>query len=222
MRSLLRPFGVIAIGLAPAILIASCGDADGETDNTPLVAIQPSSYVVKEPATTTTTIAPETAAEGGISPVEQLYTVVAGDALASIASKFGITIDVLVAYNEWPEGISHPIYPNDEIRIPPDSKIPSAADEEDETATDDTSETDDTSDPESTEADTESTDGPPSGSGEDCEEGTHTIEAGDTTRLKVAEKYDVTVEALDAANASTPGYSSFYPGLEIVIPCVAA
>jgi hypothetical protein len=29
----------------------------------------------------------------------------------------------------------------------------------------------------------------------------------------------VTVEQLDAANANTPGYSAFYPGLEIVIPC---
>ena len=136
--------------------------------------------------------------------------------MASIANKFGITIDVLVAYNEWPEGISHPIYPNDEIRIPPDSKIPSAADE---TATDDTDDTDDTSDTESTEADTESTDTPPSGSGADCETGEYTIEEGDTTRLKVAEKFDVTVEALDAANAGTAGYSGFYPGLKIVIPC---
>ena len=38
--------------------------------------------------------------------------------------------------------------------------------------------------------------------------------------MKVAEKFDVTVEALDAANANTNGYSSFYPGLKIVIPCV--
>ena len=136
--------------------------------------------------------------------------------LASIANRFGITIDVLVAYNEWPEGISHPIYPNDEIRIPPDSKIPSAADELTRTTTDDTSDSDDT---ESTDADTESTDAPPSGSGEDCETGEYTIEAGDTTRVKVAEKFDVTVEALDAANAGTAGYSSFYPGLKIVIPC---
>ena len=49
--------------------------------------------------------------------------------------------------------------------------------------------------------------------------GTYTIEAGDTTRLKVAEKFDVTVEALDAANAGTAGYGGFYPGLKIVIPC---
>ena len=39
-----------------------------------------------------------------------------------------------------------------------------------------------------------------SGSGDNCEPGQYTITADDTTRLKVAEKFDVTVEALDAAN----------------------
>jgi LysM repeat protein len=52
------------------------------------------------------------------SQVEQLYTVVIGDSLAGIAQAFGVDIDVLVAYNDWPEGINHPIYPGDEIRIP--------------------------------------------------------------------------------------------------------
>jgi len=39
--------------------------------------------------------------------------------------------------------------------------------------------------------------------------------------IKVAEKFDVTVEALNAANAATTGYSAFYVGLEIVIPAKA-
>ena len=136
MRSLLRPFGVIALGLSPAILISACGDGDDETSNTPVVAIEETSYVVKEPATTTTTLAPDVSADGAISPVEQLYTIEAGDAVSSIATKFGITMEELANYNEWPEGISHPIYPGEEIRIPPNSKIPSAAvedDDEDET-----------------------------------------------------------------------------------------
>ena len=34
----------------------------------------------------------------------------------------------------------------------------------------------------------------------------------------MAAKFDVTVAQLDAANASTKGYNSFYPGLTIVIP----
>jgi LysM repeat protein len=220
MRSLLRPVGVIALGLFPAILISACGDDDDETSNTPVVPIQETSYVVKEPATTTTTLPPDLTAEGDISPVEQLYTIEAGDAVSSIANKFGITMEELANYNEWPEGISHPIYPGEEIRIPPNSKIPSAAVEDDEETETDSTEADTSTETDSTEADTESTDAPPSGSGEDCEEGSYTITADDTTRLKVAEKFDVTVEALDAANANTSGYSGFYPGLQIVIPCV--
>lgn len=212
MGSMWRPLGVIAFGLSPAVLITACGDGDDETANTPLVAIDETSYVVKEPATTTTTIAPDDATAGDISPVEQMYTVVAGDAVSLIASRYGITMEELANYNEWPEGIMHPINPGDEVLIPPDSKIPGAADEEDdggdEEATVDT------------EADTDSTDAAPTGTGDDCQAGTHTITADDTTRLKVAELYDVSVEALDAANVNTAGYSGFYPGLKIIIPCV--
>jgi LysM repeat protein len=214
MRSMLRPLGVIAFGLSPAVLITACGTGDDATDNTPLVAIQPSSYVVKEPATTTTTIVADVPVEGGISPVEQLYIVVAGDALFSIAAKFGITADEIVAYNEWPEGQLHKFFPDDEIRIPPNSKIPGTADEEDEGDT-----TTDGTDVDSTDAETDSTEAPPVADCETGDPGEYTIEEGDTTRLKVAEKFDVTVEALDAANANTDGYSQFYPGLKIVIPC---
>ncbi len=51
-----------------------------------------------------------------------------------------------------------------------------------------------------------------------CAPGEYTILAEDTSRSKVAKKLDTTVEALDAANAGTPGYSSFYPGLKIKTP----
>ena len=50
-----------------------------------------------------------------------------------------------------------------------------------------------------------------------CSPGTYTVEEGDYP-IGVAEKFDVTIDALNTANASTAGYSSFYPGLEIVIP----
>jgi len=53
--------------------------------------------------------------------------------------------------------------------------------------------------------------------GDNCDQGTYTIVAGDVPS-KVANKFDVTVEALNAANSGTSGYSSFYVGLEIVIP----
>lgn len=57
--------------------------------------------------------------------------------------------------------------------------------------------------------------------GSNCPAGQYTIEASDTARTKVAEKFDVTVDALDAANAGTSGYGAFYPGLKIVIPAKA-
>ena len=50
-----------------------------------------------------------------------------------------------------------------------------------------------------------------------CSAGTYTLEAGDYP-IGVAEKFDITLDALNAANASTPGYSTFYPSLQIVIP----
>jgi hypothetical protein len=51
-----------------------------------------------------------------------------------------------------------------------------------------------------------------------CAPGEYTILAEDTTRKKVADKLNTTVAELDAANAATPGYSSFYPGLKIKTP----
>jgi hypothetical protein len=36
--------------------------------------------------------------------------------------------------------------------------------------------------------------------------------------VKVAKKLDTTVEALDAANVNTKGYSGFFPGLKIKTP----
>ena len=53
--------------------------------------------------------------------------------------------------------------------------------------------------------------------GDNCGAGEHTVEAGDI-RSRVAEKYDVTVEALNAANANNPAYSQFIPGPDIIIP----
>jgi LysM repeat protein len=46
----------------------------------------------------------------------------------------------------------------------------------------------------------------------------YTIQSGDTSRTKVADRFGVSVEDLDAANAATDGYTAFYPGLKIIIP----
>lgn len=52
-----------------------------------------------------------------------------------------------------------------------------------------------------------------------CVPGTYTIQDDDTSRVGVAAKFDLTFEALDAANVDTPGYDAFFVGLKIVIPC---
>jgi hypothetical protein len=50
-------------------------------------------------------------------------------------------------------------------------------------------------------------------------QGHYTIQSTDVTRVGVAERLNVTVSQLDDANANTPGYSGFFPGLEILVPC---
>ncbi|MEQ1700256.1 MAG: hypothetical protein ABMA25_09100 [Ilumatobacteraceae bacterium] len=52
-----------------------------------------------------------------------------------------------------------------------------------------------------------------------CLPGQYVIQETDTYRLKVAQKFDLTVEEMDAANTENLGYPAFYPGLVITIPC---
>ncbi len=51
-----------------------------------------------------------------------------------------------------------------------------------------------------------------------CQVGSYTIVPDDTTRIDVADRFCISVEALDTANVETAGYSAFFPGLTIVIP----
>jgi LysM repeat protein len=196
----------LAIGVVPIAFLASCGDDDAASGTT-LQEIQPTSYVVREPATTTTTVPPSGTAEDGTSPVEQQYTVVAGDAVYSIATRYGVDPVELANYNKWTEGINHPINVGDVVLIPPGAKVPSAATEtETETTSDEGTES--TTAPDETTAAT---------LGDNCKAGEYVIVSGDTP-LRVAEKFDVTVDQLNAANASTPGYGGFVVGITIVIP----
>ena len=198
----------VAAAAVPLLLVTACGgggDATGSSGN--LTPITGSSYVTIEPATTTTTttLAPVDVASlqpGDTSPVEQTYTVVSGDSVSKIAALYGITGDVLAAYNSWPEGTAHPIFPGDVIRIPPDSQVPGTATEipaSGDTAAGDTATDDTTADGE-------------------CPT-TYVIQSGDTSRIKVADKFDITYEQMDAANVNTPGYASFVVGTPITIPC---
>ena len=90
-------------------------------------------FIAATPSIPVTTVPPGYATD--VSPKEQRYKVVAGDSLALIALTFGIDLDTLVSYNEWAEGISHPIFPGDEIRIPPNALIPASPTTEHPTTT---------------------------------------------------------------------------------------
>ena len=61
-----------------------------------------------------------------VDPNEQTHIVQSGDSVYKIASTYGITPEALVNYNYWTEGINHPLFQGDQVKIPPGSQVPSA------------------------------------------------------------------------------------------------
>ncbi len=108
-------------------------------------------------------------------------------------------------YNSWSDGLEHILNPGDEVKIPPQAKVPDTVttDASDRGASNDTTALSDEK--------------PRCPDGE--LQGTYTVQDTDQSRSAVARRLDVTVQELDNANANTSGYSSFYPGLEILVPC---
>ncbi len=193
------PLGGAAAASAIVLLMIGCG-GDAEQAGVSL-APPPSAtaYVVVDPPTTTTTVPPTQPPAAATSPVAgggvpaespTEYVVRENDSVFAIASRFGLTPEELAAINGWPDGIGQTILPGDTIRIAaPTTSEPS---------------TDQPADP-----------APNTG---ECPT-SYTIQAGDTTRIAVADRFGITFEAMDAANVNTPGYDNFVVGTEIIIPC---
>lgn len=223
-RSLKRSFGFATFG-APVLMVvalSACGgdDDDAGPGGTP-VEIKPSTYVVATTvaAGATTTPGAPTGEPGDTSAAEQSYEVQGGDFLSGIAADFDVEMDAIINFNNWADGIDHPLQPGDTVRIPPGAKIPSAESEEetDTTEEDSGSSNDNAEDAtDTTEADAELGDGELCPDGE--RQGHYTIKAGDIP-ARVASSLDVTVDQLNDANASTQGYTAFIVGVEINIPC---
>jgi LysM repeat protein len=201
----------VSAGLAPLIaaglLLSACGGSDSEAESRPTVTLEvgETSYATLPPATT---IAPVDGAEGSADASGvQDYEVQAGDYGIKVADQFGVSLQDLENINGWSDAGREFPGPGSIIKIPAGGTS-SAATPVDTPA--DAGTVAPVEDGETGEAIPDV--------GGNCEAGSYTIEAGDTSRFKVAEKFDVTVEAMDAANVSTNGYDAFYPGLDIVIP----
>ncbi len=193
---------LIAAGLA----LSACGGSGDDAATRPTVTLDvgQTSYATIPPATTT----PPEAAD---AVAVQLYEVQAGDYGLKVADDFGVSLADLEEANGWSDASKEFPNPGTTINIPAGATTPGAASTATEAANDDTGET-------AAAEDTGETGEAIAEVGDNCAAGSYTIEAGDDSRFKVANKFDVTVEAMDAANASTSGYSAFYPGLQIVIP----
>ena len=211
--------GPVLIG---AIVLSSCGGGEtGATQSTIDLSAASTAFVVRPPATTVPT---DTAAADPDATIEgtQEYEVQSGDAPFVLVSRFDVTLEDLLAVNEWTSADQFP-FPGTVILIPPGGKSVAAylagnTASSDESTNDSGSDSGSEGDPEA-DSGSETTDTIPD-AGDNCAPGSYTIVEGDFEG-KVAEKFDVTVDALRAANASTQGYSAFYPGLEIVIPAKA-
>ncbi len=199
-----RLSALVGPALIGAIILSSCGGAEtGATQSTIDLSAASTAFVVRPPATTEPTdsaVDPEGTVEG-----TQEYTVQSGDAPYVLVQRFGITLEDLLGVNEWTSPNQFP-FPGTVILIPPGGKsvvAATAVTPEGDSSTDDTSE----ATPSETIPD----------AGDNCSQGTYTLVDGDYPGA-VASKFDVTVDALNAANVNTSGYSAFYVGLEIVIP----
>ncbi|MCX6523034.1 MAG: LysM peptidoglycan-binding domain-containing protein [Actinobacteria bacterium] len=211
--------GMGLVVAATSLGLVSCG-TDEATTNTTTVRVGATNYVTIAPAPSTNvpvTTAPD--APGSILQFQTEYVILEGDYPSTVAAKWKVKFEDLMTLNGWtlqdngivpewpgvgqtiliPAGATVP-------GVPPDPGIPTST-------IAGTTATPTTAAPETTVATTTTTTEAP---GSAC--GEYTVAEGDYPGL-VATKLDTTVGKLNAANSATNGYSSFYVGLVINVPC---
>jgi len=201
--------GPVVVG---AMLLAACGGAtdSGATQSTVDLSQASTAFVVRPPATTVPGIEVDVVA--GVATEEQDYEIQPGDYPLKLAGDFNVTVDELVAYNEWGSVNEFP-GPGTTIKIPPGATFVVVGTN---------------ADGDTVAAEVEANgEGAPvvsvvtiPESGDNCEAGSYTVVSGDFEQ-RVADNFDVTLEALRAANATTDGYSTFFVGLMVIIPAKA-
>ena len=191
---------------AGMILLAACGSAsdEGATESTIDLSEGSTAFVVRPPETTVA--AETTVVPGGVSTAAQDYTIQSGDYPLKVAQQFGVTVDELVAFNEWGSANEFP-FPGTVIKIPPGATVAGgnahdhggrggARHQGRRQATESTA-------PASTIPD----------AGDDSGAGEHIVEAVDIP-ISVAKKYDVTLDALDARERQQSGLRPVHPGTD--------
>ena len=200
-RSLVLATGSIVL----ALLGAACGSSDTASPTGSTITVEATSFATLP--TTPTTLPNQTTVPAVAG--EQKYTVQSGDYPLGVAQKFGVTLDAMNAANAATAGYSA-FFAGLEIIIPaggtPQVTTTTIAGQAPVT----------TVPPANAATTTTITGGQPN-----CGVGSYTLVDGDYPAL-VAQKFDTTVQELNAINADTPGYSAFYVGLTIKIPAKTA
>jgi LysM repeat protein len=177
----------IAIGLVAWSMLAACGSDPGATATT-LRPLSSTNYATTPPSVVTTLDPANTL------PPPMQYTIVKGDSVYGIAAKFGIEPDELAAYNNWPEGVLHPLAIGASILIPPTAvqatTLPGLP------------------------MPTEST----SPSPDDTQYTKYTVVEGDCCISRIADKLGVEASDLMAANGWVDASVVILPGDEINVP----
>jgi LysM repeat protein len=189
-RVVVRP--AVFLSVASLGLLGACGGGESTTATT-LKPLTSTNFATVPPVAESTT----TGVDNPL-PQEQLYTIQAGDFLSKIAQQFGVTIDEIVQYNEWEDGVNHLLIPGQDIRIPGGA----------------TQQVDNgggtTTVPITGGESTTTTLAVAAGA-------TYTVEAGDYLG-GIASKFDTTVDAIVAANGWADSNQLIYPGLVIKLP----
>ena len=197
--------------VAAGLLLGACSGSSDPTTDAPSITlnVNETDYQTVPPATTTTTIAG--AEEDGAISGTQEYVVQAGDVPVNVAARYNISLEDLSNLNGWAgctlTACGQFPFPGETIVVPATGGT---------TVTADPSPADPAADTD-TAVDTGEVGEPIPTSGDNCEAGSYVIASGDIP-ITVAEQFDVTLEELNAANATNPSYTSFIVGETIVIP----
>ena len=189
-RRFITPFRLLAA--SAVLLLSACGTASGAQSGATVVNLGTTNWATIPTVPPTVATIPEVTlppTPGSQTTTIQEYTLVAGDNPTKVASAWGISLQELNEVNAGTTGYDL-FFVGLRIKIPVGATIPIEGTEPGATV--------------------------PQVAVEIC--GEYTLLSGDFPKV-VADKFNVTVKALDAANEDTNGYGGFIVGTKIQVPC---